>query len=301
MPIRLKCGCGKTLSARDELAGKNVRCPGCRAVLKVPLPNLDDLLPDVPSDPLRETDSRLGAYAPPPGPPFRPAARAAARAPARIPAGGRLLKKPVLIGLLVVGGIFAVRILGGWVARRGAAVFEGELRRLENVSFPPSPEGVRDGELPWAGGSIPGSGIQLPCRRGKVFVVKRGRVFQGMSSHRVEAEVDPAWYDLNSSLRAASPGEIGTLVVTNYTYQAGPHYQMVIDGKPTGGAALQLGTAVVNLQIFDMERKVLLGTWTIEGPPPPASFDPLKDAYTSGSQDEVRPALLEFLKQMPTR
>lgn len=35
MPIRLKCSsCGKVLSLRDEMAGKAVKCPGCKTVLR---------------------------------------------------------------------------------------------------------------------------------------------------------------------------------------------------------------------------------------------------------------------------
>jgi hypothetical protein len=37
MPITLKCGCGKHLKVRDELAGKRARCPGCGTILPVPL------------------------------------------------------------------------------------------------------------------------------------------------------------------------------------------------------------------------------------------------------------------------
>jgi hypothetical protein len=36
MPITLKCGCGKHLKVRDELAGKRARCPGCGTILPVP-------------------------------------------------------------------------------------------------------------------------------------------------------------------------------------------------------------------------------------------------------------------------
>src|SRR5260370_31611600 len=38
MPITLKCGCGKHLKVRDELAGKRARCPGCGTILPVPSP-----------------------------------------------------------------------------------------------------------------------------------------------------------------------------------------------------------------------------------------------------------------------
>src|SRR5262245_14196354 len=36
MAIRVECACGKQLSLKDELAGKKVRCPECKAVLQVP-------------------------------------------------------------------------------------------------------------------------------------------------------------------------------------------------------------------------------------------------------------------------
>ncbi len=36
MAIMVTCSCGKTLQAKDEWAGKSVKCPGCQTVLKVP-------------------------------------------------------------------------------------------------------------------------------------------------------------------------------------------------------------------------------------------------------------------------
>src|SRR5713226_4316941 len=38
MPITLKCGCGKQLKVRDELAGKRARCPACGTIVPVPSP-----------------------------------------------------------------------------------------------------------------------------------------------------------------------------------------------------------------------------------------------------------------------
>ena len=39
MPVRIKCQCGKVLSIKDELRGKQVKCPGCSKVLRVPTAN----------------------------------------------------------------------------------------------------------------------------------------------------------------------------------------------------------------------------------------------------------------------
>ena len=36
MPINLTCSCGRALVLRDELGGKQIRCPECQAVLDVP-------------------------------------------------------------------------------------------------------------------------------------------------------------------------------------------------------------------------------------------------------------------------
>ncbi len=48
MPISVSCQCGKSFQAKDELAGKIVRCPGCGNALQIPAPTpqggLSDLL-----------------------------------------------------------------------------------------------------------------------------------------------------------------------------------------------------------------------------------------------------------------
>jgi len=36
MPIKVQCTCGKAFAAKDELAGKTVKCPGCQKPLKIP-------------------------------------------------------------------------------------------------------------------------------------------------------------------------------------------------------------------------------------------------------------------------
>ncbi len=36
MPVRIKCPCGKLLNVKDELRGKQIKCPGCGKVLRVP-------------------------------------------------------------------------------------------------------------------------------------------------------------------------------------------------------------------------------------------------------------------------
>src|SRR5262245_49017218 len=36
MPIKVQCACGKAFAAKDELAGKTVKCPSCQKPLKIP-------------------------------------------------------------------------------------------------------------------------------------------------------------------------------------------------------------------------------------------------------------------------
>src|SRR5262245_27992030 len=48
MPISVRCECGKALRARDESAGKKVRCPGCGRAVAVPAGNAEAAAPPKP-------------------------------------------------------------------------------------------------------------------------------------------------------------------------------------------------------------------------------------------------------------
>ena len=39
MPIPLSCPCGRAFNIKDECGGHKIRCPQCKSVLSVPLPN----------------------------------------------------------------------------------------------------------------------------------------------------------------------------------------------------------------------------------------------------------------------
>lgn len=41
MAIDLSCDCGRALRIKEELAGKKIRCPECKSILKVPEKNVD--------------------------------------------------------------------------------------------------------------------------------------------------------------------------------------------------------------------------------------------------------------------
>lgn len=51
MTISVRCQCGKAFAARDELAGKRVKCPACGGVLQIPTPPAPALAP-LDDDPL---------------------------------------------------------------------------------------------------------------------------------------------------------------------------------------------------------------------------------------------------------
>lgn len=49
MPISLSCECGRALRVKEELAGKKVRCPECKAAVAVPAPEADGVEEDAAS------------------------------------------------------------------------------------------------------------------------------------------------------------------------------------------------------------------------------------------------------------
>src|SRR5439155_21725084 len=85
MPITLGCtSCGKRFRARDESAGKKVKCPYCQAAVQVPTPEESDNAAaptaSVPVPPASTAAPRPGPPAPPksgpvPAAPGRPAPR----------------------------------------------------------------------------------------------------------------------------------------------------------------------------------------------------------------------------------
>jgi hypothetical protein len=67
MPIFLTCDCGKRLSVPEELAGKQVRCPGCKTILPVPAAKSAPLQPTAVTaqPPARSPVQKVAAGQPP--------------------------------------------------------------------------------------------------------------------------------------------------------------------------------------------------------------------------------------------
>src|SRR5438093_920209 len=66
MPILLDCDCGKTLKARDDLAGMWVDCPACGRGLLVPLPEGPTGAPSIASQPQESAPRPSEAASAPP-------------------------------------------------------------------------------------------------------------------------------------------------------------------------------------------------------------------------------------------
>jgi hypothetical protein len=122
MPIPVGCQCGKRFQAKDELAGKKVKCPGCGNVLTIPQPQpagiaggIDDLFGPGGGDPLFNSGSMAangmgGAGMPGSAGPPRPRRKKGPNMVliAGIAGGG--------VGLLLILVVVLVVVLGG---RRG--------------------------------------------------------------------------------------------------------------------------------------------------------------------------------------
>src|SRR5687768_12975863 len=79
MPIIVTCECGRQLRARDELAGRRAKCPGCGMLLLVEPPVVEPLVAEPADD-----EPRYAAPAQPPPPqPVAPLAYAGTTTPDR--------------------------------------------------------------------------------------------------------------------------------------------------------------------------------------------------------------------------
>jgi hypothetical protein len=68
MALELSCSCGRSLTLRDELAGKLIRCPQCQAALQVPTPIVEAVEVVEALEPIEVVEEAVIA-GPPPLPP----------------------------------------------------------------------------------------------------------------------------------------------------------------------------------------------------------------------------------------
>src|SRR5262249_49898255 len=190
MPIKMSCPnptCRKSLTARDEMAGRKVKCPACGGTIAVPSSNggLDQLeevqagAPRRRPGPPPEEDVQAGGPPPPPRPP-PPAGSAHYDRPARrAPAGGLFASKGlsgagtiflfVGVGMLLV---LAVSVFFPWRSvSLGGMKLGGDFNALAQAQFPEMPDIGKMPKMPkmdFGGGlgglpgapSLTGNGIQ---------------------------------------------------------------------------------------------------------------------------------------------
>ncbi len=186
MPVTVKCpGCGSTLQAGDELAGKKVRCQKCKTVIDVPAAAApaatpepaSPAVPDVPADlfPPREAVTEAApAAAPPPrrrdeDAPDRP--RRPDRPVKATSSGGvwlivGLLAGALLLGSCCVGGI-VVAFLAVGVRERRVEVEPPVAKQFFPPPIPqvgPGPNAEKDGPGPRPPG--PNGGAAPPAEAG---------------------------------------------------------------------------------------------------------------------------------------
>jgi hypothetical protein len=90
MPIKVQCPCGKAFAAKEEMAGKTVKCPGCAKPLKIPAEPAQAAAKAAPSN---SAQGKPAAAKPAAGP-ANPAAAKAAKPAARQAAGARPAATP---------------------------------------------------------------------------------------------------------------------------------------------------------------------------------------------------------------
>jgi len=58
MSIAFECSCGKKMSAKDEFAGRRLRCPDCQRVVTIPKSTAAGMMP-LPANPIKAPSSQL--------------------------------------------------------------------------------------------------------------------------------------------------------------------------------------------------------------------------------------------------
>lgn len=193
------------------------------------------------------------------------------------------------VGLAVIlGVVFSNQIVYYWCGR---AFPENKLRELSMVAFPPGEGSVAKSEVPY--------------RTGKVLIVNRAVTGTDVGGSRPDVEIQAAkidrdWARLDSALRAASPAEVETVIVCKR--KVGPVGVYV----PKGASQAEIDRIVWTgnprekghqysalLEVYDLKQRILVGSYTILGAPPPPE--------RTGREDGKPADVAEFVAQMPAR
>ena len=199
----------------------------------------------------------------------------------------------IIIVLVVFGAValFAIpRFFDQQKRTRLTKEFEPALQRYGAVSFGGE---TKNGRLAWPHTAADLDPSELPTIPGDVFVMKRAvRIMSGTNWEDRPATIHDSFFELSDAVRAKSPADVKTLVYLT-KHAVSKDYR---SSGGSGAATRFINQIVLQLNIYDLEKKVYLGKWTLEGQKPPHSFDAMDTPDPAPP-----PSVAEFLEALPRR
>jgi len=203
----------------------------------------------------------------------------------------------IVLILAFIGGVAAL-VIPPILEAKTTALFDESLRKIQLVEYPEPEEGPLDGVLPWGTTVRSLDRASLPVIPGAVAVIvpKRDRSHMSLGENRLVPErLHEVTFDLPADLRAPDPEHIKTMVFL-IPYSSLSEYDRVdLDsGARTPSSATSVDY-LVRLRIYDLEQKLLVGSWVLHGESAP---DMAK------TKDELKtrpPPIAEFIAALPRR
>jgi len=152
--------------------------------------------------------------------------------------------------------------------------------------------GNKKGKLSWPDTVASLDPSELPTIPGGVLVMQQSaRIVTGTRWEDRPAKIHESFFEIDDDLRAASPEDVRTLVY------AKAHY-LTKDYEAEGAPGMRriLNQKVLQLNIYDLQEKVCVGTWVLKGQKPPQSFRGDKMPNMAPP-----PSAVEFLEALPRR
>ena len=185
--------------------------------------------------------------------------------------------------LLVIAGLFFLLYTFWLSPRMEAWKFRKVLTDYINVDYSPSKRSVEKGAIPYRTGKI----LVVEKRKGKYWYVQNYR--EPPSAH-----IDPAWYKLPMDIRATSPEQLDTLIITQYqrvgdASKASGKWKL---SRKRGDTGFSESRKELTVKVFDMNRRFLIGTW---------KKDDLPVFFNESDKKEVVKIVKNFLLKMPVK
>ncbi|MHC4514084.1 MAG: hypothetical protein ACYTGW_12210 [Planctomycetota bacterium] len=170
-----------------------------------------------------------------------------------------------------------------------AKEFGPVLQRYDRVNIS---AGDKKGKLSWPDTVASLDPSELPTIPGGVLVMEQSaRIVTGTRWEDRPAKLHESFFEIDDDLRAASPEDVRTLVYAKTHYLTKEY-----EAEKVAGVRRILNQKVVQLNIYDLEQRVCVGTWVLAGEPPPNSFQ-------GDNQPRLAPppSAAEFLDALPRR